>query len=105
MYAPGEKAYLWDESYEKDIMALGWDCLGDLNDYDNQEDIEVVLQQYENTTKVGQTNTEIDTFTIEDTFTNDKLIRIKAADIDICCEENEIKTQLEDVLGACVFQL
>ena len=51
MYAPGENANMWDEFYEKGIMALGWDFLGDLNDYNNKEDIQVILQKHENTTK------------------------------------------------------
>ena len=55
--------------------------------------------------KDGEMNSEIDTFTIADTFANDKPITIKAADINICCEEEVIKTQLESVLGTCVFQL
>ena len=47
--------------------------------------------------KNGDMNDEIDTFTIADTFALDKLITIKAADIDICCEEEEIKIQFEKV--------
>jgi AAA domain (dynein-related subfamily) len=51
IYAPGENANMWDEFYEKGIMALGWDFLGDLNGYDNKEDIRATLQKNENTIK------------------------------------------------------
>lgn len=51
----------------------------------------------------GEATTGMDPFTIADTFANNKLITIKAVDVDICCEEEVIKTQLESVLGTCVF--
>ncbi len=37
MYAPGEGSYLWDEFYTKGIMGIGWDELGDLNQYPTKE--------------------------------------------------------------------
>ncbi|HOG04991.1 MAG TPA: AAA family ATPase [Paludibacter sp.] len=43
LYAPGENAYKWDEFYELGIMALGWDELEDLRQYDNQEEIREAL--------------------------------------------------------------
>ena len=33
MYAPGENSRLWEEFYEQSIMGIGWDQLGDLNQY------------------------------------------------------------------------
>lgn len=39
IYAPGEKAFKWDEFYSEGIMALGWDQLADLNQYKTKEDI------------------------------------------------------------------
>lgn len=50
IYAPGEKARLWDEFYEEGIMGLGWDELGDLNNYNTKEDIVSKLQELEKTT-------------------------------------------------------
>lgn len=50
LYAPGENARKWDEFYDSGIMGLGWDDLGDLNDYDSKERITEKLQQLENTT-------------------------------------------------------
>lgn len=62
IYAPGENAELWDEFYENRIMALGWDSLGDLNDYENRELIQRELQRIENTksTKRNDTAANID---------------------------------------------
>lgn len=39
LYAPGEGAYKWEEFYTDGIMALGWDDLGDLNQYQSKKDI------------------------------------------------------------------
>jgi hypothetical protein len=50
IFAPGEGAELWDEFYEDGIMALGWDKLGDLNNYKTKQDIVKKLQELENTT-------------------------------------------------------
>lgn len=50
IYAPGENARYWDEFYEKGIMAIGWNFLGDLKNYESQKEIETELQKFENTT-------------------------------------------------------
>lgn len=62
IYAPGENAELWDEFYDNGIMALGWDSLGDLNEYENRELIQKELQKNENTqsTKKNDTSANID---------------------------------------------
>ncbi|HZK08263.1 MAG TPA: AAA family ATPase [Bacteroidales bacterium] len=39
LYAPGPNAKYWDEFYDAGIMALGWDDLGDLSQYDSKEEI------------------------------------------------------------------
>lgn len=49
IYAPGEKAYKWDEFFEQGIMGLGWDDIGDLNKYRNREKITAALQKAYNT--------------------------------------------------------
>lgn len=56
LYSPGEQAYLWDEYYEKGIMALGWDDLGDLSKYDSKQEIEKELQRLDNTTESKKNN-------------------------------------------------
>lgn len=36
-YAPGQQAKFWEEFYREEIMAIGWDELGDLRQYSNQD--------------------------------------------------------------------
>lgn len=40
LYAAGEQSKNWAEFYESEIMALGWDYLGNLENYKLREDIE-----------------------------------------------------------------
>jgi uncharacterized protein with HEPN domain len=49
LYAPGENANKWEEFYQEGIMALGWDELGDLRNYQTQEDVAVKLREIEST--------------------------------------------------------
>ncbi len=49
LFAPGKNAEMWDEFCEQGIMGLGWDTLGDLNNYKTKEEIVVRLQELENT--------------------------------------------------------
>lgn len=51
LYAPGENADKWEEFYDKDIIALGWDFLGDLNKYETKDSLEKKLQIQANTKK------------------------------------------------------
>jgi 5-methylcytosine-specific restriction protein B len=39
LYAPGPNASKWDECFDNGIMIIGWDELGDLNQYKNREEI------------------------------------------------------------------
>ena len=43
MYAPGENAHMWDAFYSEGIMGLGWDKIGDLNQYKTREEIKAAL--------------------------------------------------------------
>ncbi len=43
LYAPGENAYKWNEFYELGIMALGWDELEDIRQYNSREEIKEAL--------------------------------------------------------------
>jgi 5-methylcytosine-specific restriction enzyme B len=43
LYAPGENAYLWDEFYREGIMALGWDEIGDLSQFQSRIEIKNAL--------------------------------------------------------------
>lgn len=49
LYAPGENGYMWDEFFNQGIMALGWDNLGDLRQYQNKLAIQIELQSLYNT--------------------------------------------------------
>jgi len=44
IYAPGENAEKWDSFYSKGIMAIGWDKLGDLNNFESREQIQKELK-------------------------------------------------------------
>lgn len=50
LYAPGEHANKWEEFYSEGIMALGWDNLGDLNQYKDKTEIAKELQKLGGTT-------------------------------------------------------
>ncbi|MGF1450994.1 MAG: AAA family ATPase [Opitutales bacterium] len=39
VYAPGENAYMWDDFFEEEIAAIGWDYLGDLSAYESKQAI------------------------------------------------------------------
>ncbi len=43
LYAPGENAHKWEEFYELGIMALGWDELEDIRQYNSREEIKEAL--------------------------------------------------------------
>lgn len=64
--------------------------------YSIRREIDQVLLIYP---KNGAKPSEVDIFTVADTFANDKLITIKAADIDICGKEDEIIEQLQKLLS------
>jgi len=51
IYSPGEKAFLWDELYDNNIMALGWDEIGDLSQYESKAEIVQEMQRNYNETK------------------------------------------------------
>lgn len=61
LYAPGENARFWDEFYERGIMAIGWEELGDLNDYQTKQEIADKLDEIENETK-NRTNDSLANF-------------------------------------------
>lgn len=47
LYAPGEQSYKWDEFYDKGIMGIGWDYLGNLNEYSDKESIRTSIRKQE----------------------------------------------------------
>lgn len=55
LYAPGEGAYMWEEFYERGVMGLGWDELGDLSAYATKEEMRQRLVEIR-TDNTSQTN-------------------------------------------------
>jgi len=49
LYAPAENASLWEECYKQGIMTLGWDELGNLEQYSDKASIVKELQEIYNT--------------------------------------------------------
>lgn len=45
LYAPGEGSRFWDEFYEKGIMGLGWDDMGDLKQYSSKDAMKARMKQ------------------------------------------------------------
>ena len=45
IYAPGEGASEWEDFYENGVMGLGWNEVGDLNNYETKDDIVKKLQE------------------------------------------------------------
>lgn len=45
IYAPGRNASEWEDFYKKGIMAIGWDKLGDLNNYKSRKQIQKELKK------------------------------------------------------------
>jgi 5-methylcytosine-specific restriction protein B len=45
IYAPGEGSHKWDEFYEKGIMAIGWEKLGDLKQYDSKGSMKAKMKE------------------------------------------------------------
>ena len=62
LYAPGENANMWEEFYQNGVMGLGWDELGDLNDYTSKEEISDRLKELSdnNSSKVNNAAANFD---------------------------------------------
>lgn len=46
IYYPGKGAKIWDECYDNNIMAIGWDEIGDLRNYDSKDEIKQVMNKF-----------------------------------------------------------
>ncbi len=44
IYSPGDNATIWNECYEKGIMAIGWDAIGDLSAYSTKDEMKQALK-------------------------------------------------------------
>lgn len=45
IYAPGEGSSMWEEFYDKEIMGIGWDKLGDLKQYPTKESMKNKMKE------------------------------------------------------------
>ena len=51
--SPGEKAKLWDDFKSNNLIAIGWDKLGDLRQYSSKDDIRSkIVQLYGDETSI-----------------------------------------------------
>ena len=46
IYSPGEGAGIWDECCEKGIMAIGWDEIGDLQQYASKTEMKQAMKEH-----------------------------------------------------------
>lgn len=46
IYSPGKGAKIWDECYNNNIMAIGWDAIGDLRAYNSKDEIKQVMNKH-----------------------------------------------------------
>lgn len=46
IYSPGKGAKIWDECYDNNIMAIGWDAIRDLRAYNSKDEIKQVMNKY-----------------------------------------------------------
>lgn len=44
IYSPGDGASIWDECYDAGIMAIGWDPIGDLNEYSSKNKMKQAMK-------------------------------------------------------------
>ena len=56
LFAPGENASHWEEFYEKGIMGLGWDEIGDLNLLGDKDSITKTIKEKYNTQSKSYNN-------------------------------------------------
>ena len=45
IYAPGENAKKWDEFYKEGVMGIGWEELGDLSQYKDEDEIASAVEE------------------------------------------------------------
>ncbi|WP_017733000.1 AAA family ATPase [Nafulsella turpanensis] len=76
LYAPGDGAGKWDEFYEQGIMGLGWDYLGDLNQYHSKDEITKKLQELEKTDG-AKTNDTAANYNFKNTIAKGDIIIVK----------------------------
>jgi 5-methylcytosine-specific restriction protein B len=51
LFSPGRNAEKWEEFYNSNIMAVGWNKVGDLRKYNDKKEIENILRDDPNKAK------------------------------------------------------
>ena len=46
LYSPGDSASCWDEFYDEGIMAIGWDEIGDLQQYATRAEMKAAMKEH-----------------------------------------------------------
>ena len=46
IYSPGENAGIWNECCDKGVMAIGWDEIGDLNQYTSKTEMKQAMKEH-----------------------------------------------------------
>ena len=62
LFAPGRGGEHWEEFYSQEIMAIGWDYLGDLRQYSSKEYIGNVMREHDNEPESSKKNNVISCF-------------------------------------------
>ncbi len=44
IYSPGDNASIWDECYNEGVIAIGWDKIGDLRDYQSKDEMRQAMK-------------------------------------------------------------
>ena len=46
IYSPGKGAKIWEECYDNNIIAIGWDAIGNLRNYNSKDEIKQVMNKF-----------------------------------------------------------
>jgi len=77
LFAPGRNASKWDEFYEEGIMAIGWDELGDFNNYNSRDEIVDSMREKYNKPSSGFMNDSLCCFDFANTINKGDIIICK----------------------------
>lgn len=77
MFSAGEQSKYWEEFYNKGIMAISWDKLGDLSQYSSKTEIKnALVEMYENSGK-NPTNNALTNWQFANTLKQGDVVYVK----------------------------
>lgn len=59
LYSPGEDASMWDDCQKNGIMSIGWNEIGDLNQFETKEDLEAAYDEAYSDTGTSGSNSKL----------------------------------------------